>query len=355
MNAVVHGGDIYRNRVRLDFSANINPLGIPCRVKTAMRRALHSCRNYPDPKEAALRRAVSSRLGIPETQVVFGNGASELFIAIVHALKPGKILIPVPSFSGYEYAAQAVESRIVYYPLTKENGFVQDEDFQDVLTEDTDLLFLSNPNNPTGKQLCRERLEQWLEICRRKNIFVVLDECFAEFCEKDESLLGVFQNYPNLLLVRAFTKIYAIPGVRLGYLVSCNEQLLEKIEKQLPEWNVSVFAQAAGTACMQQNGFVKKTVAYVSRERKFLTDQCKAKKLQVYEGEANYILLYCDWLPLYEELLKRGILIRDCRSFRGLGQGYYRIAVRTRKENKKFLKALGECIDEFGTFVAGGN
>ncbi|WP_341876660.1 threonine-phosphate decarboxylase [Defluviitalea saccharophila] len=337
----IHGGDVYRNHVDIDFSVNINPFGMPEGVEEALHNAVKNCFQYPDIKAEKLKKALSSALGVKEEQLLFGNGASELFLGIVHAIKPKKVLIPVPSFYGYEYASQTVESYTLYYPLKEDKDFMLEESFFEVLTEEIDLLFLAHPNNPTGKLMNRDYLKKLLRICKEKNIWVVLDECFIEFCGNEFSILPEIDTYDNLLLVRAFTKIYAIPGVRLGYLVCSNTSLLEKIRQHLPEWNLSTFAQEAGIACVKQSSFIAKTVDYVRKERQFLLEHLNQLGVKTFPGEANFILLYSEKL-LYEALLKQGILIRDCENFRGLSKGYYRIAVKTRKENEILLKAIAK-------------
>ena len=352
--AAVHGGDIYRNQVQIDFSVNGNPLGMPEKVREKLHEAVAHCTEYPDPEYAALKQAVGARLEIPEKYLLFGNGASELFMAIVHAIEPKKILIPVPSFYGYEYAAQAVESEIVFYPCKEEVDFALGEAFPDSLTDDIDLLFLANPNNPTGQRIDGAYLRRILEICQQKSIWVVLDECFIEFCGNRFSMIKELDMYDRLIVVRAFTKIYAIPGVRLGYLASCNLPLLARIKRQLPEWNLSTFAQQAGIACTGQKEYVNESVVYVRTERKFLSDGLRELGLKAFTGEADFILLYSE-LPLYEALLQKGLLIRDCSNFRGLGTGYYRIAVRTRNENERLLSEIGEWIERNRTVTTGRN
>ena len=218
----IHGGDIYRNDVKLDFSLNVNPLGIPEAVKTALYEEVANCDKYPDITADRLKKAVSEMLAVPKEYVLFGNGASELFIAIIHGITPKKTVIPVPSFYGYEYAAKAEGGQIVYYETKKENDFCLQSDFLSVLTEEVTLLFLANPNNPTGNLMSRKELIKVLDHCRDKGIYVVLDECFIEFCERGCSMLQEIERFSNLILVRAFTKIFAIPGVRLGYLVCSN-------------------------------------------------------------------------------------------------------------------------------------
>lgn len=336
---MIHGGDIYRNAVSLDFSVNVNPLGIPVHAKQALMDAVGSCSQYPDPEMQRLRQAVSRMTGARETQILLGNGASELFMAVVHALRPGKVVIPVPSFYGYEYAAGAVTEQVLYYPMKQEHGFLPDEEFLSVLDEETDLLFLANPNNPTGKQIPPELLERILEHCHQKQIRVVLDECFIEFCEKEASMIARIDQWDHLILVRAFTKIFAIPGVRLGYLVCADGKLLQKIGRQLPEWNVSSFAQNAGLACTEEMEFLQETVRYVREERAFLEAELQNMGLTVWSGAANFLMIHTE-AELYKLLLKQRILVRDCSNFRGLSKGYYRLAVRTREENERLLGVL---------------
>lgn len=325
----IHGGDIYRNHVEIDFSVNVNPLGIPKRVEDALHESIAMCKSYPDIKTEKLKKAVGKMLGVEEEVLLFGNGASELFMAIVHAIRPKRTVIPVPSFYGYEYAAKASEGELVF------------SDSYSEITEGTDLLFLANPNNPTGTLLSKKEIKELLDYCRERNIVVVLDECFIEFCESDSSMISEIEQYKNLIIVRAFTKIFAIPGVRLGYLISSNQEILDRIRMQLPEWNISSLAQAAGIACAKEIEFVERTIAFVDKERAFLTEGLKKFGFKVIPSSTNFIFFYTE-KELYEPLLQRGILIRDCSNFRGLKKGYYRIAVKTREENQTLLKVIGE-------------
>lgn len=335
----IHGGDIYRNHVDIDFSININPLGVPDAVISALHGAVSSCSQYPDLAAHNLKLAVSKMLDVPEEYLLFGNGASELFMAIVHGILPKKTVIAVPSFYGYEYAAEAVNSEIIYYTTSSENDFSLKEDFLSILTEDVDLLFLANPSNPTGNLISGANLKKILNHCREQGICVVLDECFIEFCDESASIIREIEQYKNLILVRAFTKIFAIPGVRLGYLVCSNLSLYHKISRQLPEWNLSCFAQEAGCACALQTAFIKKTADYIKKERLFLEAGLKQFGIATYPGRANFLLTYSK-MPLYELLLEKGILIRDCSNFRGLQKGFYRIAVKSREENGILLKII---------------
>lgn len=335
----VHGGDIYRNQVNIDFSVNVNPLGTPEDVKAAMRQAVEVCGRYPDMEAEELKQSVSSLLGVPKEYLLFGNGASELFMAIAHGIKPGKAVIPVPSFYGYEYAAKAAGCNVVYYGLKQEDHFCMTEDIYSVLTEGTDLLFLANPNNPTGTLHGGEKMGGLLQHCREQGITVVLDECFIEFSGGRFSMLSGIEDFDNLILVRAFTKVFAIPGVRLGYLVCKNDRILMRIASQLPEWNLSCFAQAAGCVCARQKEFLAETERLTAAERQFLEEGLRRIGFQVFPSRANFLLVYSKD-PLYEKLLEQGILIRDCSNFRGLCRGFYRIAVKGRRENEILLNAM---------------
>lgn len=346
----MHGGDIYRNRVKLDFSVSINPLGVPPGMKEALWRAADLCESYPDPQASRLKKAVGGFLAVPEESLLFGNGASELFMAVTHALMPKKTVLPAPSFYGYEYAVRAAGSEILYFETKREDGFCLTKEITQLLTDDVDLLFLANPNNPTGRLTDREILYGLLRHCRKKGIYVVLDESFIGFCRMGDSLAGEAARWEHLLLVGSFTKLFAIPGVRLGYLVCGNRELLARTARQLPEWNLSCFAQAAGEACAGQAGYLEETQRCVDRERRFLSEGLSGQGFAVFPSDANFLLFYSGY-PLYGSLLKKGILIRDCGNFRGLGQGYYRAAVKCRRDNEMLLRELEEmdfgrdCID----------
>lgn len=338
---MIHGGDIYRNEVELDFSINVNPLGMPDGARKALIEAVETCTRYPDPEVQRLTKAVQSMIQMPEASVLFGNGASELFQAIIHTVRPKKIWIPVPSFYGYEYVAKSCECEVCYFYMKEESGFTLDTSITEEIPSDTEIIFLANPNNPSGVLLKQEVLKSILDYCRKYNILVVLDECFIEFCEEAVSMLTELETYPNLIVVRAFTKIYAIPGVRLGYLISANQDRVLRIRHHLPEWNISTFAEAAGTACTYEKEFVKQTRAFVKTEREFLKKGLSEAGIHVYPGCANFLMIKTK-LPLYDELLKRKILIRDCSNYKGLEKGFYRVAVKKREENEMLLKKIGE-------------
>ena len=345
MYSAIHGGDIYRNETELDFSVNVNPFGIPEKVKSAMHEAIERCEHYPDIENTELISKISKKYRISEENILPGNGASELFAAIVHALRPEKILLPVPSFYGYEKAAEAAEADIIYYKMKEEDGFCLTEDILLELTEDVDLLFLADPNNPVGNVLDDTLLDKICEKCRENNITVVLDECFIEFTKK----AGFFERhdlkeYQNVIVVKAFTKLYAIPGVRLGFLFCGNRELTDRIKLHLPEWNISTIAQAAGAAALEEEEYCHRTIEFIEKERAWLKEALSQAGITVYPGEADFLLLRSK-RALYSDLLQKKILIRDCRNYKGLTDGYYRIAVKSRQENEKLIAALRELYE----------
>ena len=261
-------------------------------------------------------------------------------MAVVHGIKPKKTVIPVPSFYGYEYAAKAVQTEILFYALKEENCFCVTEELTSVLAEDAELLFLANPNNPNGGLMDKKLIKTLMRYCKEKGIYVVLDESFIAFSGDGFSMLSEIEEFDNLLLIGSFTKILSIPGVRLGYLVCKNRKLLAEIARQLSEWNLSCFAQEAGCICAKQTAFIRQTEQYIAKERQFLEEGLREKGFVVFPSKTNFILFYSQE-PLYERLLEKGILIRDCSNFRGLRQGFYRIAVRSREENEILLRAIG--------------
>lgn len=239
-NENIHGGDIYNHNIKDDFSVNINPLGTPYPLKDALREALEHVMVYPQQGSGKLIEQIAANLqpSVEKSQVLCGNGASELLAAIVHAIRPKKVVIPVPSFYGYEWAAQMVDAHMEFVQLKENENFAITETFLDVLREDLDLLFLASPANPVGNEISREMLRLLLKKCKECGITVVLDECFIEFAGKAHTQ-ELLRDFKNLIIVRAFTKIYGIPGVRLGYLIA-DPHMRARIARQLPEWNLSV-------------------------------------------------------------------------------------------------------------------
>jgi len=346
-----HGGDIYKNQVELDFSVNTNPFGIPKRVQVVLSEAMSRLTQYPEYDNASLREEIGKRYQVSAEQVLCGNGASELFMAIVHALQPKQALLPAPGFYGYEHCLKSVNANRKLHLLQEEKGYALTEDFVQDITSEIDMIFLACPNNPTGRAIEPELFLCIMDRAKELDIPVVLDACFFElmdlsvqdaYLQKDLSFAQMIERFPNLLLVNAFTKTMAMPGVRLGFVLSSNPKLLALIHAQLPEWNVSVVAQQAGLAASAETSYVLDCARALTEAKKQLCDGLKACGLTVYEGEANFVMakLPTEQGELFERLLQKKILIRKCDEFVGLEDGFVRIAVKSSEWNEKLLEAI---------------
>lgn len=349
MEQRLHGGEIYGGeKVLIDFSVNINPLGLPPKAVKALKENLELLSCYPDMKCRELREKLSEKLRLSPDWILCGNGASELFQLTAQALRPGRVLLPAPTFSGYERALRSVSSEIEYFELREEENFALPERFLEALAQGRpDMAFLCNPNNPVGNCVPDALMRSAAALCREKRIYLLVDECFLGFVEGGErrSVIPLLRENPYLIAVNAFTKLYAMPGLRLGFLMSGNAELLEKIRRQQPEWSVSSAAQIAGAAALSEENYKKKAEELLKKERPYLKKGLEDLGFVVYPGEANYLFFRSD-CPLEEALLKKGILIRSCNNYRGLGSGYFRVAVRKRHDNRRLLQALREVRGE---------
>ena len=347
MERFEHGGDIYTHPGMLDFSASLNPLGIPARAVEALREGVGSFAVYPDPQSRELAAALAAVEGVDPSQVLVCAGATDAITRVCRVLRPAQALVCAPCYLGYEQALQQVGAQVRYVFLHEEDGFEVGLSVADAIDANVQLVFLANPNNPTGRCLSREVLLACLEQAREARALVVLDECFIDLTDQQGSN-GFLDRYDNLVIIKAFTKSYALAGLRLGYALSSNGKLLERMRAAGQPWAVSVPAQLAGVACLQEEGYLERSRALVARERARLQAELKRLGFRVAPSETNYLLFYANetgvHLSLGSALLSRGILIRSCENFVGLGGGWYRIAVRTPQENDRLIQTLREAV-----------
>lgn len=337
-----HGGDIYAEEVLLDFSANTNPLGTPREVLEAITAALPQLHRYPDPYCRELVRAIGDFEGVAGQHILCGNGAAELIYAYCQALRPRLAVELAPTFSEYTLALRRVGCRVRRYPLARERDFLPDRDLLPFLEAvRPEAVFLCNPNNPTGQIFPRELLLEVLALCRKEDIQLFVDECFLDLSDDGKSLKPFLEEETNLFLLKAFTKSYGMAGIRLGYGLSGNRALLEEMSRAVQPWNVSTLAQAAGVAALGAEDFLAKTRALIPAERQFLTESLERLGFWVCPSSANFLLFHgpenLDFL-----LKRRKIAIRNCDNYQGLGPGWYRIAVRSHRENQALIQALRE-------------
>ncbi|MEG1584680.1 MAG: aminotransferase class I/II-fold pyridoxal phosphate-dependent enzyme, partial [Anaerovorax sp.] len=246
-------------------------------------------------------------------------------------------------------ALKTVDCRVEQYPLREENGFELTWEFIDSLRQDLGIVFLCNPNNPTGRLIPRELMEKIMEKCRELGILLAVDECFMDFIEdfKEYTMLGAVESCKELFILKAFTKNYAMPGLRLGYCLCSDEALLADMERMGQPWSVSLPAQLAGVRALKEKEYLEKVASLILEEKEYLLGELENLNIKTYPPAANYILLRLSDIETREQsqrfkeaLLEKGIIIRDCSNYRGLGPGYYRIAVKDRRANEKLIKAL---------------
>ena len=338
----VHGGNIYKYERKMhDFSANLNPLGMPEEVKEAIIGNICAYEAYPDTENRELTAAVSGASGVPGDFLAFGNGAADLIFRLSLYLKPEKTLIISPTFAEYEEAAKAAGSEISRYFLTEETGFRYDEGAEEAVTDGTNLVFICNPNNPTGIPVEKEKMRSLASRCREKGAVLVIDECFSDFLEEEErySFLPFMEDFKNVIILKAFTKIFAMAGLRLGYAISSDGKLIEGIKGTLQPWAVNTPASKAGAAAAGLSDFVRKTKEYVKEEREYLVSAFANLGLKTYGSKANYVLVKSG-VDLKKELEGFDIMVRSCGNYPGLDNSYFRFAVRTRKENEYLIECL---------------
>lgn len=337
----IHGGDIYRNKNSLDFSSNINPYGPPLAVVRAGARAMEDIGCYPDIFCRDLTKALAEYEGIDESFILCGNGAADLIFRMVFAVRPRRALIQLPSFAEYEQALSSMDCSIEEYRSREEKGFCIEEDFLENIRKDTDMLILCSPNNPTGLLIEGKLLEKIAEKCLACKTYFLLDECFLDFVKEGEgkSLKKRLKENPYIFILKAFTKAYAMAGVRLGYMLSSNRDMLEKMQEVGQPWSVSLIAQRTGLVALSQKRFLRESISCLQKEYKVLRKKLQSLGLTVYEGEANYVF-FKGPAGLFKACKSQGILIRDCSNYKGLSSGFYRVAVKKKEDNERLIEVL---------------
>lgn len=358
-----HGGNIYKALRQsgagqdgfLDFSANINPLGLAGNVREAVIRSLEDVIHYPDAEAHDLKLAIADFYRVNYDTITVGNGAVELIYVLCHMLKPERVLIPVPAFSEYERAAAAAGAKVDYYFLAEANGFELRPDGIIPMLKGIDIVFIGNPNNPTGTLLTRPELEELIEAANRVGCLVVIDESFIEFLPDDgeHTCRPLLKRYANLVIIHSLTKFYAIPGLRLGFALTPPE-LANRLNAGKDPWNVNTLAQAAGVAAFQNAEYRSKTKAVVHQARQELfSSLATIDKIKPYQPTVNFVLIRLIAAritagQLQRRLFARRILVRDCSNYPGLSPGYLRLAVKLPEQNLRLINALQE-------FLTGGD
>lgn len=351
---LLHGGNIYDEDLQklnketgtglLDFSANLNPLGIPDSVRNAVVNAIDQAQHYPDPLCRKLKAALAEEYQLSEEFFICGNGGADLIYRLAYALCPGKALLTAPTFAEYEEALKQTGTELFFYRMSED--YQVRYDILEQMDASVDVMFLCNPNNPTGLLISQELLLRILVKAQQRGIFLVLDECFLDFTGQEErSLISYTEKYSHLFILKSFTKMYAMPGIRLGYGISSNRELLGNMEAAGQCWGVSVLASEAGVAALKEKDYKQKAIRLVQKERSFLKKELEGIGLKVWDGQADYLFFQAPGIhDLYERLLPFGILIRRCGNYRELDDTYYRTAVKEHEANQRLVNALDKIM-----------
>lgn len=356
-----HGGDVWAYRAAygrepLDFSANGNPLGPSPAALAAARAALAASGRYPDPVCRELRGALARACGVEEGSVICGAGASDVIWRLAAALAPRRALLCAPTFSEYESALVAHGCDVRRHALVREEGFALTPRICEDIAPGTDVVFLCEPNNPTGLASPRALVECVLARCDEVGALLVVDECFGGFLPDPaaHTMQGLVEAHPRLFVLGAATKLYGLAGLRLGWGLCSDHALLARMRACGPAWPVSSVAQAAGVAALADADFLRATRELVARERPRLAAGLAALGCHVLPGQANYLFFRAPVPDLCARLARRGVMARDCANYPGLRPGDCRVAVRRPEENDVLLAAVAAACGEGGCDVREG-
>ncbi len=358
----LHGGDLDEiSRIYgidkkdiLNFSGNVNPLGLPLSVKNAIINNPDAAVNYPDVSYVELRRAIGEYTGTDHEHIVVGNGSTELISLFIKITAPKKALIVSPAYSEYLNEVKLSGGSAELFPLRDEEEFrLNEERLITAVTDDTDLLVICNPNNPTGTYIDCAVIKKLLAHCKETGTYVMIDETYVEFSdrEKNVSAIPLAKEFKNLFVIRGTSKFFACPGLRLGYGICSDEGLLERINKCKDPWSVNIFAEIAGRTMFADREYAKRTLELTGRERKRIYAALKEfKNIHVYESQSNFFLCRIEKeditsTQIFEELIKDNILIRDASDFPYLGSRYLRFCILDENSNTLLLNSLKKCIE----------
>jgi len=342
---VIHGGKIpskNSDQNIIDFSSNITPLGIPSSVKSIIKKNFDKVQFYPDPNSENVTLNLEKYTHLPKSNIIVGNGAIEILYNFCYAFlsKTTKVLIHVPTFQEYETAVKLNDCKISYFKSL--NLSTEMDSFLSQIPKNG-CVFLCNPNNPTGELLSKKELLSIIMKAKKLKTLVFIDECFIELVPGgNESVISFVKKYDNLFILRSLTKSFGLPGIRIGYACGSKEiiKILQKIK--IP-WSVNSIAQDAANEVIKNKSHIKKSNLIIKKELKFLNKNISSiDGFQCISSSTNFILIKTKYnsTKLQKKLLKNKILIRDCKNFRGLNEHYFRIAVKSHKDNVKLVSAL---------------
>ena len=335
------------------FSANVNPLGISPKLRSSLIDHIDAITSYPDREYTSLRKQIGAYVGAPADSILVGNGSTELISLFIQMEHPKKALILGPTYSEYEREISLGGGTSLYFPLREEDDFVLNlPAFKEALNESIDLLVICNPNNPTSTAISQDSMRKILDECKRYDIFVMVDETYVEFApdaaEVDSIPLTHFYN--NLVVLRGVSKFFASPGLRLGYAVTGNADLLKYINTHKNPWTINSLAAIAGELMFSDEDYIRETRELIAQERTRCYEEMKGwETVKVYEPAANFMLVKIlkegvDADMIFEHAIRKGLMIRNCSTFPFLDERFFRFCFMSPEKNTELLRCLHELL-----------
>jgi threonine-phosphate decarboxylase len=335
----------------ISFSANVNPLGISPKLKATLSQRIDAIMSYPDREYSSLRRRIAEYVRTDMENVIVGNGSTELISLFIQIKHPRKALIVGPTYSEYEREVSLGGGSTRYYRLEEEQNFVLDiPSLEAELTADVDLLVICNPNNPTSSAITRSDMRKILDICKQKGIFVMVDETYVEFAEDVHKITSapLTGYYNNIIILRGISKFFAAPGLRLGYAICGNADLLKEMNQRKNPWTINSLAAIAGEIMFTDEDYIKETRQLIAGERARISNLLSScKNLKYYAPTANFVLVKIlkdeiTSMDLFEAAVRKGLMIRDCSTFPFLNNKFIRFCFMAPQDNDKLLEILLE-------------
>ncbi len=333
----------------VSFSSNVNPLGISPKLKSSLAERIDAIMSYPDREYSSLRKCIADYVKAEPGDIIVGNGSTELISLFIQIRHPKKALIVGPTYSEYEREVALGGGLTLYYRLEEENQFLLDiASLEKEMTSDVELLVICNPNNPTSSAITRSDMRKILDICKRKGIFVMVDETYVEFAEDILKITSVplTAYYNNLIILRGISKFFAAPGLRLGYAVCGNADLLKEMNQRKNPWTINSLAAIAGEIMFTDESYIKETRALIAQERTRICTQLDAcPNVRYFTPTANFVLVKIlkeevTSMDLFEAAIRKGLMIRDCSTFPFLNNKFIRFCFMMPELNDQLLQVL---------------
>ena len=333
------------------FGANVNPLGLSQKLQTEIANNLHIITAYPDRNYVSLRNAIGTYCNVNPNHIVVGNGSTELISLLIQHLHPKRALLLGPTYSEYERELELCGGEMVYYDLLPEYEFqVQVDEFLSQLSDDIDLLILCNPNNPTSSAITVETMKKIMLYCREHNIFVMVDETYVEFAPDIQAISSMpfVAEFDNLMIIRGVSKFFAAPGLRLGYGVTSNKAFMDVLHTHQNPWTLNSIGAFAGELMVQDTDYISRTRTLILSERERIYNELmKIPSLHTFEPIANFFLVKIQKegitsAEVFDFLIRKGLMIRDCSSFTSLKGEYIRFCIMNPEDNTRLLDGLKE-------------